>query len=95
MEFCENCLLCVFLALRPLTGTDSPLSRVLGLFMTNDPQQVSLRPVYLQASESLGRCRPDSLALQHTSHIDTLECSWYLVCFPCSGREEQGSLVIL
>lgn len=37
-----------------LYRTDGHLSRVLGLLMTNDPQQVSLRPVYLQASESLG-----------------------------------------
>lgn len=37
-----------------LYRTDSYLSRVLGLFMINDPQQVSLRPVYLQASGSLG-----------------------------------------
>lgn len=53
MEFCEDSFVCLSCFMSSI-GTDGRLSRVLGLFTTNDPQQVSLRPVYLQASESLG-----------------------------------------
>lgn len=88
MEFCEDSLLGVLLTFHSLQDWRPPVQGSWS-FHDKQPSAGFSEACLLTGFWVFGGCRPDSLALQHTSRIDTLECSWYLVCFPCSGREEQ------